>query len=73
MDVLGISQAEQDGIFTILAAILHLGNITFYANEEEGEAKIREDSYVHAVSSLLKVKPSDLIDDITYRVTVSEL
>ncbi|XP_075265474.1 unconventional myosin-XV-like isoform X2 [Convolutriloba macropyga] len=69
MDVLGISQAEQDGIFTILAAILHLGNITFYANEEEGEAKIREDSYVHAVSSLLKVKPSDLIDDITYRVT----
>ena len=71
MDVLSISQTEQDGIFSILAAILHLGNVQFVTQGEDGDdAKVKEDTCVHAVSSLLKVKPSDLVDDITYRVTV---
>ncbi|XP_063715217.1 unconventional myosin-XV-like isoform X2 [Symsagittifera roscoffensis] len=70
MDVLSISQTEQDGIFSILAAILHLGNVQFVTQGEDGDdAKVKEDTCVHAVSSLLKVKPSDLVDDITYRVT----
>merc|ERR1712226_1294592 len=36
MDVLSISQSEQDGIFTILAAILHIGNISILSNGEDG-------------------------------------
>lgn len=34
MDVVGISSEEQDAIFRVVAAILHLGNIEFAKGEE---------------------------------------
>ncbi|RHN78326.1 putative myosin ATPase [Medicago truncatula] len=36
MDVVGISSDEQDAIFRIVAAVLHLGNIEFIKAVDEG-------------------------------------
>jgi myosin-1 len=35
MSVIGISKVQQDYIFTVIAAILHLGNITFDLTKEK--------------------------------------
>ncbi|KAG4981947.1 hypothetical protein JHK87_026696 [Glycine soja] len=42
MDIVGISQEEQDAIFRVVAAILHLGNIKF-AKSEETDSSVLED------------------------------
>lgn len=34
MALLGITEEEQSDIFAVLAAILHLGNVTFSTNEK---------------------------------------
>ncbi|GMI76119.1 MYOSIN XI E [Hibiscus trionum] len=41
MDIVGMSKDEQDAIFRIVAAILHLGNIAF-AKGEEGDSSMLE-------------------------------
>ncbi|KAK7277524.1 hypothetical protein RJT34_22538 [Clitoria ternatea] len=42
MDIVGISQEEQDAIFRVIAAILHLGNVKF-AKAEETDSAVLED------------------------------
>jgi myosin-1 len=39
MCVIGISEANQNNIFRLLAAILHIGNMTFH-EEGKGNAEI---------------------------------
>ncbi|RHN80083.1 putative myosin ATPase [Medicago truncatula] len=43
MDIVGISQEEQDAIFRVIAAILHLGNIKFEKSEEETDSSVLAD------------------------------
>jgi myosin I len=58
MKIIGMSQAEQDNLFRVLAAILWLGNITFTENDE-GNAKITDQSVVDFVAYLLEVVGED--------------
>ncbi|GFP99593.1 myosin-11 [Phtheirospermum japonicum] len=43
MDVVGISQTEQDAIFRVIAAILHLGNVEFAKGEEIDSSVLKDD------------------------------
>ncbi|KAH7835175.1 hypothetical protein Vadar_023570 [Vaccinium darrowii] len=42
MDIVGISHGEQEAIFRILAAILHLGNIDFSPGQEHDSSVIKD-------------------------------
>lgn len=67
MQVIGLSQEEQDQIFRLLAAILWIGNITF-VEDEEGNAKIRDTSVTDFVAYLLQVESELLIKSLVERV-----
>ncbi|GMI71781.1 myosin XI A [Hibiscus trionum] len=43
MDVVGISQAEQEAIFRVVAAILHLGNVEFVKGKEIDSSEPKDD------------------------------
>ncbi|KAL8259044.1 hypothetical protein R6Q59_026997 [Mikania micrantha] len=43
MDIVGISQKEQDAIFRVVASILHLGNLEFTKGEEVDSAILKDD------------------------------
>ncbi|KAL6216868.1 hypothetical protein ACLB2K_010086 [Fragaria x ananassa] len=42
MDIVGISQAEQEAIFRTLAAILHLGNVEFSPGKEHDSSVLKD-------------------------------
>ena len=67
MKIIGMSQAEQDNLFRVLAAILWLGNITFSENDE-GNAKITDQSVVDFVAYLLEVDAAHVNKALTLRV-----
>lgn len=67
---LGLSEAEQDGVFAISAGVLHLGNIEFeenveHASQSEG-AKIKESSIpsLQKACELLGLNESELTEAI---------
>ncbi|XP_057740612.1 myosin-12-like [Arachis stenosperma] len=43
MDIVGINQEEQDAIFRVVAAILHLGNIDFVKGTEVDSSKLKDE------------------------------
>ncbi|KAL0805714.1 hypothetical protein Bca101_098205 [Brassica carinata] len=43
MDVVGISEQEQDAIFRVVAAILHLGNIEFCKGEDADSSSLKDE------------------------------
>lgn len=59
MNVIGLSQDEQDNIFRMLALILWIGNISFI-EDESGNAAIRDDSVTNFVAYLLDANPDIL-------------
>lgn len=59
MQIIGLSKPEQDNIFKMLALILWIGNVSF-AEDELGNAIIRDESVTNFVSYLLDVEPSIL-------------
>ncbi|KAH8906243.1 hypothetical protein BR93DRAFT_928841 [Coniochaeta sp. PMI_546] len=67
MKIIGLSQAEQDNIFRILAAILWTGNIVFREGDD-GYAAVADQSVVEFLAYLLEVSPKQLIDGITIRI-----
>lgn len=67
MQVIGLSQAEQDNIFRMLAAILWTGNLVF-REDEEGYAAVADQSVVDFMAYLLEVDPQSLIKAITIRI-----
>lgn len=67
MRIIGMSQGEQDNLFRVLAAILWLGNITFVENDE-GNAKITDQSVVDFVAYLLEVDAAHVNKALTLRV-----
>ncbi|KAF2806649.1 uncharacterized protein BDZ99DRAFT_573394 [Mytilinidion resinicola] len=67
MKIIGLSQAEQDNIFRMLAAILWLGNVSF-VEDDSGNAAIADSSVVDFVAYLLEVEASHVNKALTLRV-----
>ncbi|KAK4229718.1 putative myosin-5 [Podospora fimiseda] len=67
MKVIGLTQAEQDNIFRMLAAILWTGNLVF-KEDESGYAAVSDQSVVDFLAYLLEVDPSRLVHAITIRI-----
>ncbi|KAJ4817299.1 myosin-like protein XIF [Rhynchospora pubera] len=74
MDVVGISQEEQDAIFRVVAAILHLGNITFTKGKEIDSSKLKDEkalSHLKTAAELLMCDEKALEDSLCQRVIVT--
>ncbi|OEL34730.1 Myosin-12, partial [Dichanthelium oligosanthes] len=74
MDIVGIDQEEQDAIFRVVAAILHLGNIDFSKGQEIDSSKLRDDKSVYhlkIVAELLMCDEKALEDSLCQRVIVT--
>jgi myosin I len=67
MKVIGLSQAEQDEIFRMLAAVLWTGNLQF-REDQSGYAEVTDRSVVDFLAYLLEVSPEQLIHAITIRI-----
>ncbi|GAP85408.1 putative myosin-1 [Rosellinia necatrix] len=67
MKIIGLSQAEQDEVFRMLAAILWAGNIQFIEGDD-GYAAVADQSVVDFLAYLLEVSPAALIKGISIRV-----
>lgn len=67
MKVIGLSQAEQDEIFRILAAILWTGNLQFKMDKDE-YAQVADESVVTFLAYLLGVEPEAVVSAITIRI-----
>eukprot|EP00252_Welwitschia_mirabilis_P023077 TRINITY_DN6431_c0_g2_i1.p1 TRINITY_DN6431_c0_g2~~TRINITY_DN6431_c0_g2_i1.p1 ORF type:complete len:1401 (-),score=360.91 TRINITY_DN6431_c0_g2_i1:660-4529(-) len=74
MDIVGISEEEQDAIFRVVAAILHLGNVEFAKGEEIDSSKIKDEKslfHLKTVTELLKCDLQGLEDALCKRVMVT--
>ncbi|GMG49460.1 unnamed protein product [Aspergillus oryzae var. brunneus] len=67
MGVIGMSEAEQDNVFRMLAAILWIGNVQF-AEDDSGNAAISDQSVVDFVAYLLEVDPAQVNKALTIRI-----
>ncbi|XP_057423449.1 myosin-9 isoform X1 [Lotus japonicus] len=74
MDIVGISQEEQDAIFRVVAAILHLGNIKF-AKSEDSDSSVLEDEEsifrLQTTAELLMCEPDALEVALCKRVMIT--
>lgn len=67
MKIIGLSQAEQDSIFRMLAAVLWTGNLVF-REDDSGYAAVSDQSVVDFLAYLLEVDPKQLVNAITIRI-----
>ncbi|SMQ50381.1 unnamed protein product [Zymoseptoria tritici ST99CH_3D7] len=67
MKVIGLSQAEQDDIFRMLACILWIGNVSFRENDE-GNAEVVDQSVIDFVAYLLEVDNAHVNKALTTRI-----
>ncbi|GAB2287440.1 hypothetical protein Dimus_021817 [Dionaea muscipula] len=74
MDIVGISEKEQEAIFRVVAAILHLGNIDFAKGKEVDSSVLKDDKskfHLKTVSELLMCDPKALEDALLKRVMIT--
>ncbi|KAH1211028.1 Myosin-12 [Glycine max] len=74
MDIVGISQEEQDAIFRVVAAILHLGNIDFVKGKEVDSSKLKDDKslfHLRTAAELFMCDAKALEDSLCERVIVT--
>ncbi|GMY22238.1 myosin-12-like [Fagus crenata] len=74
MDIVGISQDEQDAIFRVVAAILHLGNIDFIKGNEVDSSKLKDEKskfHLQTAAELLMSDAKMLEDSLCKRVIVT--
>ncbi|XP_031262492.1 myosin-16 isoform X2 [Pistacia vera] len=73
MDILGMSKKEQDAIFRVVAAILHLGNIDFAKGDEDSSVIKDDESKFHLkmTAELLMCDPHALEDALCKRVMIT--
>ena len=67
MKIIGLSQAEQDNIFRMLAAVLWVGNVQF-AEDKDGNAVISDTSVTDFVAYLLEVDAAHITKALTIRI-----
>ncbi|KAL8166655.1 hypothetical protein V2J09_008154 [Rumex salicifolius] len=74
MDIVGISEEEQEAIFRVVASILHLGNIDF-AKGKEIDSSVLKDSksefHLKTASELLMCDPKAMEDALMQRVMIT--
>ncbi|CAA3019655.1 myosin-6 isoform X1 [Olea europaea subsp. europaea] len=74
MDVVGISSDEQDAIFRVVAAILHLGNIEFSKESETDASEPKDDQsrfHLKTAAELFMCDEKSLEDSLCKRVIVT--
>ncbi|KAL9248001.1 hypothetical protein vseg_021368 [Gypsophila vaccaria] len=74
MDIVGISEKEQEAIFRVVACILHLGNIDFAKGQEIDSSVLKDDKskfHLKTVSELLMCDPQALEDALLKRVMIT--
>ncbi|PNY04685.1 myosin-H heavy chain-like protein [Trifolium pratense] len=74
MDIVGINQDEQDAIFRVVAAILHLGNIDFVKGNEFDSSKLKDEKslyHLRTVAELFMCDEKSLEDSLCQRVIVT--
>ncbi|CAH8360790.1 unnamed protein product [Eruca vesicaria subsp. sativa] len=74
MDIVGISEKEQEAIFRVVAAILHIGNIEFSKGKEVDSSVPKDDKakfHLNTVAELLMCDVKDLEDALCKRVMVT--
>ncbi|XP_039747644.1 unconventional myosin-Va [Pararge aegeria] len=69
LTTLGVTESEQQNMFTVLAAILHLGNVELTSSEEDAESAYIEsdDTHLKTVCSLLGISKLELSRWLTHR------
>ncbi|XP_054706177.1 unconventional myosin-Ic-like [Uloborus diversus] len=65
MNVTGFSEEQQNAVFSIVASVLHLGNVGFL--EEEGQAVLANEKPINAISELLGCCSASLMDAVVNR------
>ncbi|PHU30831.1 Myosin-12, partial [Capsicum chinense] len=74
MDVVGIGQEEQEAIFRVVAAILHLGNINFVKGKEVDSSKLKDEKslfHLKTAAELFMCDEKALEDSLCKRVIVT--
>ncbi|KAH9618530.1 hypothetical protein KSS87_005395 [Heliosperma pusillum] len=74
MDIVGINEEEQEAIFRVVAAILHLGNVNFVKGDEIDSSAIKDEKsrfHLNITSELLRCDASNLEDALIKRVMVT--
>ncbi|GJP53786.1 hypothetical protein CLOM_g12923 [Closterium sp. NIES-68] len=74
MDVVGLSQFEQDAIFRVVAAILHLGNVSFAPGKQPDSSKVSGDKskyHLEAAAELLMCDRRALRESLITRTLVT--
>ncbi|XP_030472194.2 myosin-11 [Syzygium oleosum] len=74
MDIVGISAKEQEAIFRVVAAILHLGNIVFSKGKEIDSSVPKDDQakfHLNMTAELLMCDPAALEDALCKRVMIT--
>ncbi|KAH0857842.1 hypothetical protein HID58_086103 [Brassica napus] len=74
MDIVGISEKEQEAIFRVVAAILHIGNIEFTKGKEADSSVPKDDKakfHLSTVAELLMCDVKELEDALCKRVMVT--
>ncbi|GMY26957.1 myosin-6-like isoform X1, partial [Fagus crenata] len=74
MDVVGISSDEQDAIFRVVAAILHLGNVEFTKGKEIDSSEPKDDKsrfHLTTAAELFMCDENSLEDSLCKRVIVT--
>ncbi|XP_052211459.1 myosin-6-like isoform X2 [Diospyros lotus] len=74
MEIVGISSEEQDAIFRVLAAILHLGNIEFSKGKEMDSSTPKDEKswfHLRTAAELFMCDPKALEDSLCKRVIVT--
>ncbi|XAR58624.1 Myosin ATPase [Bertholletia excelsa] len=74
MDIVGISQKEQEAIFRVVASILHIGNIQFAKGKEVDSSVLKDDKskfHLQTTAELLMCDAVALEDALLKRVMVT--
>ncbi|KAK6937695.1 IQ motif, EF-hand binding site [Dillenia turbinata] len=74
MDIVGISSAEQDAIFRVVAAILHLGNIEFKKGKEIDSSEPKDEKswfHLRTAAELFMCDAKALEDSLCKRIIVT--
>jgi len=70
MDIVGIQKNQQEEIFSMLAGILHLGQVNFKAGPKDTSV-VEDKAQLNLAASLLKVRPEMLEKALSYRTISS--
>ncbi|XP_042488470.1 myosin-17-like [Macadamia integrifolia] len=74
MDIVGISEGEQEAIFRVVAAILHLGNIDFAKGKEIDSSVVKDEKsrfHLNMTAELLMCNAQSLEDALIKRAMVT--